>query len=46
MEKVKHQWVLFGNMKVLNKSAHNKYFNYYLHIKMRPRCVLITLQPD
>ena len=46
MEREKLQKDMFGNMKVSNKRAHNKYFNYYLHIKMRPRCVLITLQPD
>ena len=33
MEREKLQKDLFGNMKVLNKSAHNKYFNYYVYIK-------------
>ncbi len=31
MEKEKHQWDMFGNMKVSNKRAHNKYFNYYVY---------------
>ena len=31
MERQKLQKDMFGNMKVLNKTAHNKYFNYYVY---------------
>ena len=31
MERLKPQKDIFGFMKVLNKTAHNKYFNYYMY---------------
>lgn len=33
MERQKLQKDFFGDTKALNKSAHNKYFNYYVYIK-------------
>ena len=53
MEKVKHQWVSFGNTNLLSNNAHNKYFNYYVYIKFRfcpdlnrgplDACVMVTI---